>query len=208
LYYNLLDGDLASNFLSWQWVAGTSSNKKYTVNQELINACSDSKQSDSILDFPRDEMLEREIPEILTIHEPFTLTTEYPTVSPIPTVAGASVYLYTPWTLDPTWQREADARRILVIDPTWFDAYPVSELVLDFIIRQGQTVMPELEVHIGGVGDIPELQYAQQVAALQHQTNRTWPVRFETVQKLFPAVSGYQQSFFKYWQAVEKNTIR
>ena len=29
LYYHLLDGDVASNCLNWQWVSGASRNKKY-----------------------------------------------------------------------------------------------------------------------------------------------------------------------------------
>mgnify|MGYP006195700273 CR=1 FL=1 len=37
MYYHLLDGDLASNALSWQWVAGTFSHKKYIANQQNIN---------------------------------------------------------------------------------------------------------------------------------------------------------------------------
>ena len=32
LYGHLLDGDLASNHLSWQWVAGTGSRKPYLFN--------------------------------------------------------------------------------------------------------------------------------------------------------------------------------
>ena len=37
MYYNLLDGDWGSNALSWQWVCGSNSNKKYYANQENIN---------------------------------------------------------------------------------------------------------------------------------------------------------------------------
>jgi deoxyribodipyrimidine photo-lyase len=36
LYAHLLDGDCASNYLSWQWVAGTFSNKPYLFNAENI----------------------------------------------------------------------------------------------------------------------------------------------------------------------------
>ncbi len=36
LYGHLLDGDLASNHLSWQWVAGTFSNKPYLFNAENV----------------------------------------------------------------------------------------------------------------------------------------------------------------------------
>ncbi len=36
LYSHLLDGDLASNHLSWQWVAGTASHKPYLFNAENV----------------------------------------------------------------------------------------------------------------------------------------------------------------------------
>lgn len=36
LYAHLLDGDLASNHLSWQWVAGTGSRKPYLFNAENV----------------------------------------------------------------------------------------------------------------------------------------------------------------------------
>ncbi|HEU4460844.1 MAG TPA: FAD-binding domain-containing protein [Methylibium sp.] len=36
LYAHLLDGDLASNHLSWQWVAGTGSSKPYFFNAENV----------------------------------------------------------------------------------------------------------------------------------------------------------------------------
>jgi deoxyribodipyrimidine photo-lyase len=36
LYAHLLDGDLASNHLSWQWVAGTASRKPYLFNAENV----------------------------------------------------------------------------------------------------------------------------------------------------------------------------
>ncbi len=36
LYGHLLDGDLASNHLSWQWVAGTGSHKPYLFNADNV----------------------------------------------------------------------------------------------------------------------------------------------------------------------------
>jgi deoxyribodipyrimidine photo-lyase len=36
LYSHLLDGDLASNYLSWQWVAATGSNKPYLFNADNV----------------------------------------------------------------------------------------------------------------------------------------------------------------------------
>lgn len=37
MYSHLLDGDLASNHLSWQWVAGTFSHKPYVFNAENVH---------------------------------------------------------------------------------------------------------------------------------------------------------------------------
>jgi deoxyribodipyrimidine photo-lyase len=56
LYHHLLDGDLASNHLSWQWVAGAFSNKKYYCNQSNINQYTGSRQQGSFLDMDYDSL--------------------------------------------------------------------------------------------------------------------------------------------------------
>jgi deoxyribodipyrimidine photo-lyase len=43
LYAHLLDGDLASNHLSWQWVAGTGSHKPYLFNAENVQRYADAQ---------------------------------------------------------------------------------------------------------------------------------------------------------------------
>ena len=43
MYYYLLDGDIASNFLSWQWVAGTLNGKPYLFNKNNIEKYSKYK---------------------------------------------------------------------------------------------------------------------------------------------------------------------
>mgnify|MGYP000380202181 CR=1 FL=1 len=55
MYYHLLDADWASNALSWQWVAGTNSNKKYIANQDNINKYCHTKQSNTFLDISYDD---------------------------------------------------------------------------------------------------------------------------------------------------------
>jgi deoxyribodipyrimidine photo-lyase len=206
LYHHLIDGDLASNFLSWQWVAGTSVNKRYTANQSLINACSNPSQQHSWLSVERDDVLTMTPPKQFTIAEPFTYKMKYPRLPDVLSVYGAVVNLYTPWTLDPQW-RTAEAgefppRQILIIDPDWFERYPVSVSVLDFIIRQGKTVMPDLEVFVGDPRDIPGMAEAE-IYFKSHQTNQSWPGYRDAPALLFPAVTGYYQSFFAYWQAVQ-----
>jgi deoxyribodipyrimidine photo-lyase len=203
LYYHLADGDLASNFLSWQWVAGTSVNKRYTVNQELINACSGSRQVRSILDYPRDAMLTQSVPEVLRAHQPFDLQSSLPTSDEV-SVAKETVHLFTPWTLDPTWRAQETAVRVLVIDPVLFARFPVSPAIMQFMVAQGRAVLPELRVFVGDPRDIPGIETARGVFARAHQTNQHWPAVCDAPLRLFPAVTGYYPSFFAYWQAVTK----
>lgn len=207
LYYHLHDGDLASNFLSWQWVAGTSKSTPYTMNQKLINGCGDVNQVRSMLTYDRDRMLDQPLPEVLEAQQSFDLQATYPEVPKLDSVAGATVCLYTPWTLDPTWQSDELARRILVIDPAWFDRFPVSVSVMDFIVEQGRMVIDGLEIFVGQPGDLPGFAQAGGAAARHHQTCTHWPasIEFDETPKLFPHVSRYYKSFMAYWKAAEKS---
>jgi deoxyribodipyrimidine photo-lyase len=65
MYYYLLDGDIASNFLSWQWVAGTLNGKPYLFNKKNIekyskyklSSCSDlNKDYDYLIDKSKEKI--------------------------------------------------------------------------------------------------------------------------------------------------------
>ncbi len=65
MYAHLLDGDWGSNALSWQWVAGTFSNKKYIANQENINRYTNTQQRGTYLDVEYEQLAEAPVPEVL-----------------------------------------------------------------------------------------------------------------------------------------------
>jgi deoxyribodipyrimidine photo-lyase len=203
LYAHLADGDIASNFLSWQWVAGTSVSKPYTVDQSLINSWSSTKQPYSILNFRREDMLLTACPEVLMPTLAYSYVMEYPS-NTIHSVAGETVALYTPWTLLPTLAPEAD-RHILIFDPEWFDRFPVTDQIRDFILAQGKAVLPSLEVWSGTYNTIPGIALAKSQIAVAHQTNQSWvTVNRQEPAWLFPQVRGYYPSFFSYWQEASR----
>jgi deoxyribodipyrimidine photo-lyase len=205
MYYYLRDGDIASNSLSWQWVAGTSVNKQYVCNQDLINACSGTTQHGTWLDVPREMVLAQNIPEHLTHHEPYMLSTVLPDTSDIPSLAGETVHLYHPWHLDPVWRMGEATRQILVLEPSHFTRFPVAETVIDFIVRQGVAVLPNLEVYVGEVSDLPGMNEAAQCVTRAYPAIRHWPTEItqDPVPRLFPFATEYYPSFFAYWQAVQ-----
>lgn len=114
LYGQLIDGDLASNHLSWQWVAGTASRKPYLFDAANVarHAPPDWHVAGSALDRPR-EVLER----VATTAEarleaagethpgsppPSLLHAPPPGLCTLPdaaAVAGRDVWLVHPWSI-------------------------------------------------------------------------------------------------------------
>jgi len=116
LYGHLLDGDLASNHLSWQWVAGTGSRKPYLFNAENVARYAPAswhspgtvidvsyEALDQLARHPQPALLEgtterpapTEVPALLSAPPP-GLAIQSPDASQ---VAGREVWLVHPWSL-------------------------------------------------------------------------------------------------------------
>jgi deoxyribodipyrimidine photo-lyase len=203
LYYHLIDGDLASNTLSWQWVAGTSVQKQYVANQDLINNCSDIKQRDTYLDMPIETVGKQDIPLALLTHEAFSYKTEYPTSDDVADVSDKTVFLYHPWSIDPLWRKDEGGERIFIIEPKLFDRFPVSPLVLDHMLTLVKTHVPNAKVFVGNAETIPGIDTAT-VFSKAHPTTTHFPGHKDEGEELFLHVRGYHQSFFKFWEACER----
>ena len=204
LYYHLLDGDLASNMLSWQWVAGTNASKRYVANQNLIDGCSNTSQPGTYLDMPLEQIGTTIIPSPLLEHEPCTYTTTYPSSDVIENIDGKILLLYHPWSLDPLWRSGEIGIRILVIEPRLFDRFPVSSKVMDFISTQATVHIPNIKIYVGNIEKLPGVQQAATIYSKRYAGTAHWPGVIDMPDELFPEVTGYFSSFFKFWQACEK----
>ncbi|MFN7792071.1 MAG: FAD-binding domain-containing protein, partial [Cyclobacteriaceae bacterium] len=117
MYYNLLDGDLASNTCSWQWVAGAFSSKKYYCNQENINRFTNGHQHDTFLDLPVEDLYKATLPDTLKSTRPLSLKTLLPD-SKTPSVDTTKpTLIYNSYNLDPLWRKDEKANRILLLEP-------------------------------------------------------------------------------------------
>lgn len=203
LYYHLLDGDLASNTLSWQWVAGAFSSKKYYCNQENISKYAGSNQKRSYLAVDYGAFPLSEIPEPLQATTTLPLQTNLPE-TPLPTVdPNLPVLLYNSYNLDPLWRKDEPANRILLLEPSHFAKYPVSEKVLSFILNLATDNIPGIQIFTGEVADIPGLKDCPDVYSKEHPAFMYYPGKKDSRNWLVPEVSGYFQSFFGYWKKVE-----
>ena len=104
MYYHLLDGDWASNSLSWQWVCGTNSNKLYYANQDNINKYSYSNQKNTFLDVDYQEFASLPVPNPLLNSINLDLKTPLPKSSSSIIIKSGPIFIYNYYNLDPNWQ--------------------------------------------------------------------------------------------------------
>lgn len=209
LYYHLLDGDLASNTLSWQWVAGAFASKKYYANQQNVNKYAGRKvrpQKGTIMDISYDELRERmyDYPQILVEKTAPKLRTALPAYDTPQIDPQRPVLLYHAWSLDPTWHAEKDdAQRVLVLEPSHFEEYPISVKRVKFILKLAENI-EGLQVYVGEVDALPRIQDADDIRVKAHPAATHFPGYHEDVAWLFPQMpQRMYNSFFSYWKKAE-----
>ncbi len=199
LHYHLLDGDLASNTLSWQWVAGTFSHKQYVANQGNVNKYSKSHQSGSWLDVPYEAFDNFTPPEhMLTridFDYPYTLPGE-----PLPETLTGDVALRSIWQLDPHWQ-EAKEQHIVFIDSEQAERWPMSPLRWQFIDHWAQQC--GATVYHGTVAQLHQACSDASVERLEYPLCDDWPGRVVEREWLYPLPEKSFTSFSQYFKQVK-----
>lgn len=203
MYYHLLDGDLASNALSWQWVAGSFSSKKYVANQENINKYSGTNQMNSFLSVPYDAFEDLAVPEILKEKNTLSLSTVLPE-SDLIDQQEKNVFVYNSYQMDSEWHQGESGQRILLLEPAHFEKYPVSTKVLSFIISLAKQNIPTIKIFTGSFQALQEQFADATIYYKEHPLTQYYQGIQEPRKWMFPEVTGYYPSFFAYWKKCEK----
>jgi deoxyribodipyrimidine photo-lyase len=202
LYYHLLDGDLASNMLSWQWVAGSFSNKKYYCTQDNINRYTHSEQKETFLDRPYAELVKMDVPDILTK----TKVSEYRTIFPKtkqPVIdKEISTLIYNSYNLDPEWRKNEKVNRILLLEPSHFKKHSVSEKVLKFILELSENISG-IQIYTGEFNELKML--SDKLIYKEHPAFRHYEGTEDSRDWIAPDVTGYFASYFTFYKRVVKS---
>ncbi len=204
MYYHLYDADWASNALSWQWVAGSFSSKKYYANQENINRFTYSRQRSTFLDMDYDSLEQASVPTVLQNTLFPELKVELP-VSTRPVInPDLPIYLYHFYNLDPNWGHELKANRILLLEPDFFAQFPISQQSMSFFLKLAQNI-PNVQIVVDSFDQFEARFAPTPIHFKEHPSARHYRgIRHER-DWLFPEITGYFPSFFKFWKAAEKH---
>jgi len=210
LYYHLLDGDIASNNCSWQWVAASFSSKKYYCNQENINKYTNTYQTGTFLDNSYEQIASIQVPNSLKPTASLKLQTILPDTKLPSLDLTKPTLIYNSYNLDSTWRANENVNRVLLLEPSHFNVNPVSEKVIHFILELSKNI-PDLQVFVGEIAAIlaiykeSEMDIKDIIISKEHPAFDYYPGIRDQRDWMFPTVSGYYPSFFKFWQKCQQS---
>jgi len=209
--FHLLDGDLASNALSWQWVAGSGSAKAYLADQANLNRFAETRQQGTFLDRPHEDLLAGPVPDELRDSVALDLPATLPDLPPPALDPGRAALLYHPWGLDPTWRADDDADRWLLLEPAFFARHPWSPMRLAWLLAAADSV-PGLRVAVGDAHAVVAPRVAAvargEAAPVVHRSHPAvahWPGPRDPLPTAFAhrwAADAAPRSFSAFWRAV------
>ncbi len=202
-YYHLLDADWASNALSWQWTSASFSNKKYYANQENINKYCRTNQQNTFLDVPYEAFPEMPIPEVLSEIILPDLTVKLPEKQTITVDNSLPTLIYNFYNLDPFWKSDIQANRILLLEPSHFEKYPVSDKTIEFILKLAENI-ERIQIYVGEFDELKTEHNLTEICFKEHPTNAHYTGTQDERDWMFSEVRGYFPSFFAYWKKCEK----
>lgn len=201
LYSNLLDGDLASNHLSWQWVAGSFSKKKYFANQDNLNKYFGGTQKNTFLDVEYDDFETLKTPDLLKETQHFNGRTSLDFIQN-DKILNEKTLVFNYYNLDFAWHENETFQRILLLEPTFFEQFPVSEKCLDFALALSKNI-PDLKIFVGEFSALSEIISTENICYKEHPTNNHYAGTRENRTSL-SNLEGNFPSFFNYWKKIKK----
>jgi deoxyribodipyrimidine photo-lyase len=201
MYYYLLDGDIGSNALNWQWVSGASRNKKYYFNQENLNKYSRVLQQNTFIDVDYSLLEEINPPESFTELTDFNLSCNLPNSDDFDLDNSKPLCIYNYYNTDPYWKKNLDCNRILLLEPSIFKKYPVCDKAINFLLKLSHEILG-IKIFTGEFSELTK-NFQNTIYYKQHPLNSNYR-GVEDSRDWLSSVKGYHPSFFSFWNKAKK----
>jgi deoxyribodipyrimidine photo-lyase len=104
--------------------------------------------------------------------------------------------------LDPLWKKQLSANRILLLEPSHFKQYPVSQMSMDFIIGLAKNI-ENIQIFVGEFNELTTTHNLERIYYKEHPLNNHYQGTENQRDWLF-SVKGYYPSFFSFWKKCKK----
>jgi deoxyribodipyrimidine photo-lyase len=113
--------------------------------------------------------------------------------------------LYNSYNLDPLWRANEPVNRVLILEPSHFNKYPVSDKVINFIIDLSKNI-DGIIMYTGEVDVLTkqyenaDLKISNTFFSKEHPAFEYYPGIKDSRDWMFPNTEGYYPSFFSFWK--------
>lgn len=216
MYGHLLDGDLSSNHLSWQWIASTFSRRPYLFNADNVQRFAAHLSSRGTgIDRGYEELGQIASSDLRLPPEPrhrgsavvppglLALPADLPVSTALPSATHGSVAWVHPWALG---ERPEASHVIGVIHMPFHEEFPWSERRWAFVLTAMRAMCDEI-----WVGDLAELAQGlgPSVTGVQETLNPGYheaiaglPHAAQPEPRLTPDPDDLKPSFSRFWEYV------
>ncbi len=201
MYYHLLDGDIASNCLNWQWISGASRNNRYLFNQDNLNKYSKTNQKNTFIDISYEHIDKVQPPKDFDKLTIFNKQAELPVSDTFTLDNDKPLCVYNYYNLDPAWRSDIDCNRILLFEPSIFKKFPVGKKAIEFSLSLSKNI-PNIKVFTGEFKDLVK-EYTNKIFYKQHPLNYNYHGT-EDSRDWLTTIKGYYPSFFSFWKKAKK----
>ena len=206
MYYHLLDADWGSNALSWQWICGSNSNKKYYANQDNINKYCFTNQKNTFLDLDYSQFESLKIPiELKETIDPI-LKTKLPENKDLKLDVNLPTLIYNFYNLDPMWRENEETNRVLLLEPELFKDYPISDKSVDFMLGLSNNING-MQVYVGSFNDLVKKYNLKSIIFKEHPLNLHYKGVQDARDWMFENKNNLN-SFFSYWKKSKKQYLK
>jgi deoxyribodipyrimidine photo-lyase len=150
------------------------------------------------LDFNYEDLPNNPVPEVLKKSGELRLNFTAPVTQSLVLIPGVPTYVYTHYTLDPTFHEGVEGNRILVLEPSHFTKHPMAPKTMEFILSLAENI-PGIQIYYGEYSDLSVRGIFR-----DHPIN----VHFDGVREVHPSLApdlaGEFNSFFSFWNKLSK----
>jgi deoxyribodipyrimidine photo-lyase len=105
------------------------------------------------------------------------------------------------------WRKEDEVNRVLLLEPSVFEKYPVSKSSIDFILELGKNI-PGLQTFVGEFANlIEEYSISETTIYFKEHPLNSYSGNEDQRDWMF-STKGYYTSFFKFWNKAKKELKR
>lgn len=154
------------------------------------------------MDVPYNDFENLEIPQVLLFSETLSLTTPLPEQKAITVNTELPVFIYNFYNLDPLWEKEQPANRILLLEPSHFKKYPVSQNTINFVLGLSKNIK-NIQIYIGEFNELISFYNLKTIYYKEHPLSKHYH-GIEIQRDWMFDVKGYYSSFFAFWKKCKK----